>query len=360
MSELTAGFTLDFLSRQQADNFALVVGDELGSVPIQVSPKIVGIWSRNPDHYGKQIKTTLRMTKPGVRRLRLYCAKEAAKTARLSVHTGTAALLGRRQTLITETLTWTNKHSQALRFTYDNPTAVVVDKTRFFTIDGQEVEPPTYISSQAMFHHEQEVTGALVVEYSPEYSLFEVTYGMGEEQMEPERFKEMKLAWLAGNIRDSDIPPVHVIAMAEGHATQISFQRQFWPEGSLGKRGYASDSLLPSMDMLPLLDMMDLDPAWKKCLQFSENLNREITPADYPALLECYAALNDEAPLQYVETERKTKVERLYNQNNPDVYIDVERPITLTMSLARADGQEFQKDWDSYPYLPEISLRFNN
>ncbi|MBF0453267.1 MAG: hypothetical protein HQL72_00445 [Magnetococcales bacterium] len=357
MSELQAGLTLDFLSQQRQSPFTLMAGDDLGASPILVKPKLVGIWSRSPDHYGDQVETSLRMTHRGTRRLRLYCSRQLAETARLSVHTGEATALGRRTARRTETLTWTNRNSQSLRFTYDELSVEVVDKTRFFNREGHEVSPPVFLPDQGLFYHTEAVTGALVVQYSPEFSLFEVRYDMGEEQMDPDRFREMKLAWLAGNIRDSDIPPVHVIALAEGHATQLSFQRQFWPEGSVGKRGYANEPAPPPFDLLPLLE--DLDPCWKKCWQQITGGSQTITPNDYLAISECVASANRDTPLHYVETDRQTQVERIYNQDDADVYIDVERPVSLTMQLTPANGEPTCEGWDAHPYLPEITFRFS-
>jgi hypothetical protein len=358
MSQLNAGLTLDFLSQQKRSSFVLMVGDELGSSPIQVRPKIVGLWSRTPDHYADQYKSTLKMTKPGLRRIRLYCSKKTAQTARLSVHTGSAEALGRRQAKITETLTWTNKNSQSLKFPYDNPTAIIVDKTRFFAQNGEEVEPPTYILSQGIFYHAQAVTGAMVVEYQPEFSLYSVEYDMGDEQMEPERLMEMKQAWLAGNIRDCDIPPVNIIALAEGHATQLSFARQFWPEGSLGKQGYADEITPPSIELLP--QTKDLDSCWELCWQKVADGRIDLTEEEYSAILQCVESAQAPTQLQYVETSRQTQIERIFNQNSEDIYIDVERPVTMTMKLARGDGKESCENFETYPYLPEITFRFNS
>ncbi|MBF0380684.1 MAG: hypothetical protein HQL69_06685 [Magnetococcales bacterium] len=358
MKELNADLTLDFLSRQKRSSFVLMVGDDLGSSPIQVRPKIVGFWSRTPDHYADQYKTALKMIKPGVKRIRLYCAKDIASTARLTVHSGNAKAIGRRKAPLTETLTWTNKNSQSLRFPYDNPTAVVVDKTRFFAQNGEEVEPPTYIASQGIFHHAKAVTGAMVVEYQPEFSLFSVEYDMGEEQIEPERLQEMKQAWLAGNIRDCEIPPVYVIALAEGHATQLAFDRQFWPEGSLGKRGYINETLPPPIELLPQVE--DPDLCWDSCWQQIADGKIDLTEEEYSAILMCAEASQNPGKLQYVETSRQTQVDRIFNQDSEDIYIDVERPTTMTMKLSRVDGKESCADWELYPYLPEITFRFNN
>ncbi|MBF0445041.1 MAG: hypothetical protein HQL68_05585 [Magnetococcales bacterium] len=358
MNQLNAGLTLDFLSQQKRSSFVLMVGDELGSSPIQVRPKVVGVWSRTPGHYVDQYKTTLKLVKPGIRRIRLYCSQQTAKTARLSVHTGSAKAIGRRQATITETLSWTNKNSQSLRFPYDNPTAVVVDKTRFFAQNGEQVEPPTFIPSRGIFQHSNTVTGAMVVEYQPEFSLFEIEYDMGDEQMEPERLTEMKHAWLAGNIRDCDIPPVNIIAMADGYATQLSFARQFWPQGSLGKRGYADETVPPSIASLP--QTKDLDSCWEACWQKVADGRIDLTQEEYSAILQCVESAQTPPQLQYVEISRQTQIERIFNQNSEDIYIDVERPVTMTMKLARADGNELCENFAAYPYLPEITLRFNS
>ncbi|MBF0358952.1 MAG: hypothetical protein HQL70_10120 [Magnetococcales bacterium] len=355
MSELNAGFTLDFLSQQKRSSFLLVFGDDLGSSPIQVRPQVVKAWSRDPDLHAEQMVNSLQMVKPGKRRVRLYCSKETAQSAKVKIYSGSASSVGRRQERVLETLTWTNKTSQSLKFPYDNPTAVVVDKTSFFNQSGEEVEPPTYIPNQGIFHHSQTVTGAVVVEYSPEFSLFEVEYDMGE--MDAERLIEMKLAWLAGNIRDCDIPPVHVVAIADGHAAQISFQRQFWPERTHGKNGYVAAPVIPSRTQLSGGE--GLDPCWNSCWQQINGGELDMSMDEYLAIVECVKMSNEQPQLQYVEISRETKTERIFNNNDSEIYIDVERPTLLTMKLSRADGKEFCGEWENYAYLPEIIFRFN-
>ena len=356
--------TLDFLSRQKRSSFVLVAGDDLGSSPIQVKPKSVGAWSRRKDkmdryreNYEKLLPTTLQMTAPGIRRLRLYCSRETARSARLSVHVGKATTLGRRREKLIETLTWTNRQSQSLRFAYDAANPVIVDNTRFFAEDGREVDAPTLIPGQGIYHHAEPVTGAMVVEYEPEFSLYEIEYEMGEEQIDAARFREMKLAWLAGNIRDADIPPVHVTALAEGHATRIAFQRRFWQEGSTSKRGYASDKEEPTVEQM--ITFVEDDPCWQACRQKVVGDKVDLEFEDYLAIQRCVEAANAPAQLQYVETARENTVKRLYDGLGGNTYIDFNYPTTLTMKLARVDGMEMCDEFDPYPYLPEIVFRFN-
>lgn len=356
MNTLSAGYTLDFLHQRQISPFKLACGDELGCSPLQVRPKVVGYWSRNPDRFGGQIQTTLTMTQPGVQRIRLYCSEAIARSARLIVHEGEAVSLGRRQEEIIETLTWTRKQNQSLRYPHDAPSARVVDQTRFFNGNGMEVDPPIFLQNRGLFHHAQEVTGALVVAYQPGFTLFEVTYGLGEGQMTPERLREMKLAWLAGNIRDCDIPPVRVIALAEGYADQLTFPRRFWPEGALGRRGYALDAPPPNRDSL----WETRDTCWERCWQSITGGVFPISSEQYRAIEACVESAQQPTHFQYVETDRKTKVEKIFHPDDAEIYVEVERPVTLTMRLERADGHPFcDREEGSYPYLPELVFRFN-
>ncbi|MBF0448588.1 MAG: hypothetical protein HQL67_10330 [Magnetococcales bacterium] len=357
MNLLSTGLRLDFLSQQISSRFHLSTGDDLGSVPIQLKAHVVGFWSRNPDHYGDQIKTSLRMIRPGVRRVRLYCDEQAAKSARLIVHGGEPAPLGRRQAPLTEVLTWTNSQNRSLKYAYDHPNVRIIDKTPFYDENGQEQSPPGYIPHLGAFYHPQPVTGALVVEYSPAFSLFEVTYTLGEEQMEAARFKEMQLAWLAGNIRDCDIPAVHLIALADGQATQLSFQRQFWPEGADGKGGHAGDAIPSLTDLIPLIE--ELDPCWKNCWQQLTGGEKNLTTSQYLAIISCVESASAPAPVQYVEIDRQSQVERIFSPDSEALFVDVERAVTLTMKRQRADGKTGCNQQALYSDLPEITFRFN-
>ena len=269
MSSLFDSLRIDFSETQAREPFVLSLGDDQGSMPLRVYPLIVNSWSQKPGIYDALLDRALRMKVAGVRRIRLYCPAHSALESRLFVHGGQHHYLGRRQEPLVETLSWNQEESHRLRFFYDQPTVRILEKTLFFDDDGEETSPPEYTPSQGTFRHVQKVTGSMVVEYYPGFSLYEIEYDTGEEQMTEKAFREVKRAWLAGNIRDAVIPAVRVMALNGKSATQLSFQRAFWPEHSSVRSWFQEEVSEPEMVPVPggfRFDPADaVDSCWSRC-----------------------------------------------------------------------------------------------
>lgn len=362
MTTSVASLKLDFTARQAREPFVLTEGDDQGSVPLRVYPMMVNSWSRKPGAYDALLDDTLHMKSPGIRRIRLYCPVRSAVETRLLVHGGRQHYLGRRKEPRVETLTWTRNQSRTLRFFYDQPDVNILEQTRFFDNNGNETSPPQYVPSQGVFCHAQEVTGAMVVTYQPGFSLYEIQYDTGEEQVTEKAFREIKLAWLAGNIRDAPIPLVRVIAINNKNATQLTFQRNFWPEHSAARQWFQEDVKEPAMTPVTGGFRVDpkgvRDPCWSRCKEKVRPDDNYLTAEDRQAILDCVEQGNN--PLyHYVESKRTIKIERLYSQNDPEVYVDVERPVELVFRFQRADDSPCA-DHSPPSCCPELVLRFKS
>lgn len=362
MNAITAGLKVDFISRLAQEPFVLQSGDDQGSVPIRVRPMVVGSWTRTQGVYDDFLDQALLMTAHGSRRVRLYCAEAVAPGVRFTVAGGSHRCLGRRWGTVTETLTWVRSQTRRLPFFYDAPQAKVVDHTRFFDNDGQEAALPDYHPGQGAYHHPQAVTGAMVVEYQPGFSLYEVQYDTGESRILPARFREMKLAWLAGNIGDVEVPPVLVIAMAQGQAAQLALPRDFWPHRAWARQGYSfapqEPELIPDGAGYRLQETRATHACWVACKEKIRPDGNFLTAADVEAIRACVE--QSQSPIyHYVETARSTRVERIFDPNDDSVYIDVERPTELKMRYQRADDGPC----DQAPPVsccPELTLRFKS
>ena len=362
MTASVASLKIDFMASQPREPFVLTLGDDQGSVPLRVYPMVVNSWTRKPGSYDALLANALSMQSPGVRRVRLYCPVRLAVETRLLVHGGRQRYLGRRKEPRVETLTWNRDLACSLRFFYDRPDISILEQTRFFDNDGNETSPPEYIPSQGLFRHAQEVTGALVVEYLPGFSLYEIKYDSGEEQVTQKAFREMKLAWLAGNIRDAIIPLVRVIAISSKNATQLTFPRSFWPEHSAARQWFQEEAKEP--EMLPVACGFRVnpggatDPCWSRCKEKIKPDDNYLTQADRQAILDCVE--QGKRPLyHYVEKKRSVKIERIYSHNDPEVYVDVERPVELVFRFQRADDSPCV-DPSPPGCCPELVLRFQS
>ncbi|MEO5352696.1 MAG: hypothetical protein H7835_05715 [Magnetococcus sp. XQGC-1] len=312
--------TLSVTTAQQPDPFLLSVDDDLGSRPLHLYPLQVGIWSQYAGVYDRYLPMALRMKKPGMRRVRLYCAERPESAVRLLANNGgEIRCLGRRREPLLETLTWVQAESQSLRYPYDQPAVTIRESTRFFDNDGKEVSKPTYLPALGTFRHQQPVTGAMVVAYQPGFFLYEIEYDTGGGEISAKAFQEIKLAWLAGNIRDAVIPRVRVIALSERQAAQISFPRSFWPEHSS-----ADYSFQDTEKVLACIDTHGM-PSY-----------------------------------QYVESQRETVTERIYSKSDPNHYIDVQRTTALAFERRLLSGEPCAEENSGLgkPLL-QMLLRFN-
>ncbi len=363
MNSLDAGLLLNFVNQPDTIQtpFVLQTDEDRGAVPIQVRPATVPSWSREPEAFSDYLPQALIMEAPGRQRIRLYCPKATVSTVRLLVQGGSSKRLGRRQKPIVETLIWVRGQNRKLRYHYDQPTITIVDHTRFFNADGQESPLPVYDQSTGTFHHAQEVTGALVVRYAPGFLLYEIEYDVGESQIPAEWLREMKLAWLAGNIHTATIPPVRVIAMGTSEADQLTFPRIFWPSHAMTRTGYRSTvtpQVKPNGSGYTVQPQGFTDPCWQRCKEKIQPNGNQLSAAQMQAVRNCVAA--EKSPkYHYVEASRIIRTERLFAPDNADLYIDVARPVEIVMRLQRAD----EGVCDNHPppsCCPELRLRFDS
>ena len=362
MNRTVASLNLDVQVDQPQEPFLLKAEDDQGTIPLQLHPLEVNYWTRQQGVYDAELHNALQMKTPGVRRIRLYCSATSMAGVRLLVHGGKHRYLGRRQEPLIETLTWNRTQTRFLRFFYGQPGITILEQTAFVDNAGQETSAPHYLPAQGRFHHTQEVTGAMVVEYRPGFSLYEITYDTGEEQVSEQVFRAMKLAWLAGNIRDASIPLVRVIAITAHDATQLVFSRRFWPEHSFAQHGFQYEPEEPEMVSVEggfyVQDHAFQDPCWSRCRQKIQPDASILTWEERQAILDCVAR-ERQPRYHYIENTRTVKTERIYSQDNPSVYVDVERPVELMFQLRRAD-QSTCPDRLPSNCCPELVLRFKS
>ncbi|MBF0127569.1 MAG: hypothetical protein HQM02_10210 [Magnetococcales bacterium] len=362
MTTLEAGLRLDFVPRRELNRepFVLQTVTDRGSQPIQVRPMYVPAWTRDPREYADYLEQALVMEVPGRRRVRLYCSRTLARNARLLVLGGTHQPLGRRQEPLLEILTWVRANTRRLRFCHDQPAMRIVDHTLFYNALGEETSLPDYDQESGTFHHPQEVTGAVLVEYFPGFSLYDIEYDTGAGQIPAEWFREIRLSWLAGNIHHAAIPPVRVIALGPQSADQLSFPRDFWPEHASVRTGYRS-SYTPQIESTSqgykVTPQALEDPCWRRCKELVQPDGSYLTAAEMQAIRDCVQA--EKTPkYHYVEESRTIRVERVTAPDNPEIYLDVARPVELVMRLKRADGGVCDNQAAS-GCCPELRLRFS-
>ncbi|MBF0614222.1 MAG: hypothetical protein G8237_04940 [Magnetococcales bacterium] len=365
MTALETQLLLEFAPHAHihATPFELRLAEDRGAAPVQVQPVVVPAWTRAlaAEEYAPWLDQALIQEQPGCKRIRLYCSEQAASQTRLIVQGGTATSLGRRQAPLMETLVWVRTHAKKLRHFQDHPTVRIIDHTRFYNGRGEPCPLPEFDPATGTFHHPQEITGALVVEYTPGFTLYEIHYDTGETQLPATWFREMKLAWLAGNIHDATIPQVQVIAIGPDRADQLAFSRDFWPPHAATSSGYRSRTKEPFVqqnDGYLYTGSGNPESCWEKCKNKIQPEARLLTQAELEAIRNC-VELERNPKFHYVESSRIERTERITALDNPEMYIDVARPVELTMRLQRADGGVCTTRPPT-GCCPEIILRFSN
>ncbi|MBF0401477.1 MAG: hypothetical protein HQL90_11990 [Magnetococcales bacterium] len=347
MNPAIASCTLDVSPPQRESPFVLSTAPDLGNRPVQLYPMQVSAWSQRAGLYDPLLPMAVRTQSMGMRRVRLYCSERPEQDVRLVVHGGGAVrALGRRTEPRLETLTWLQSHDQSLRYYYNQPKATIVESTRFFDNNGQEVAKPLYDPAQGLFHHAQPVTGALVVSYEPGFFLYEIEYDTGESEMTAKAFQAMQRAWLAGNIRDALIPPVRIIALSGQQAAQTAFPRTFWPEHSSAALLFQDEVKAPVMGMdihtAPggySVDLSRMSPCWLRCRDRLKPGATLFTQEELAAIQACVEKNSpQQSSYQYVESKRESRTERIYSRDDPDTYIDVERTIAMTLEKKSLQG----------------------
>jgi hypothetical protein len=350
MSQVSAGLTLNFTPSSSAENqvFQLEVSDNGGKKPVHLRPQFVLHWSWNNGLSGKWTATDLAMISSGKRRVRLYCNDLSPLDINLYITGGDAEYIGERQAVRRESFSWNNSKTNRLAYWYSTAEAKIVHTTRFFTMDGEEVDPPVLNTQTGIISHTEKVIGSLIVEYEPTFYLYEVTYDAGvqdDSQETIERKTEMLTAWLAGNINDADIPPVGLIALAPGRATQGSFQREFWPDRADSHEGYKEETTTttytPAEEEEP---PNDPDPCWEACWQ-SIGSPWPLSPWDREAIQSCMNNKGERPDIFYKESSREDLTVRVFakdeqGQDIENEYIEVKRPLRVVFSLQKTGGSE--------------------
>ncbi|ABK43786.1 hypothetical protein Mmc1_1275 [Magnetococcus marinus MC-1] len=299
MSEISTSLTIHFSAAELDEPFELVVNDDDqgGSAPVQVafSRLTSGVCGWGRICYSMSQITPLEVIEPGKKRVKLYCSKRVAATARLIISGGEARLIGRRSETVVETITWSKEHTKQLRWLYDHPVLEIIEQTSFRNKQGDLVTPPRYDRQRGAFHASQEVIGALVVRYTVGFSLYEIIYGNGEESVSAAQFVEMQNAWQSGNVESAEIPPVRIIALSDWHATQASFPRKFWPSGA------------------PSVSLRQASPSGS-------------SDKDEPAEEE---EPSSEGFYQEVPGTRQTVLEKIYHPDDPEQFIEVKKTLYL-------------------------------
>ncbi|MEO5345865.1 MAG: hypothetical protein H7834_05745 [Magnetococcus sp. YQC-9] len=360
MTALEASLQLAFppLSQTVHEPFELRLFTDRGARPVQVRPALVPAWTwEHPlEAYAKWLDGALLQQAPGHRRIRLYCTRAAAEKTRLTVMGGTAIDLGRRQEVLIETLVWVRATTKRLRYCYDQPEARIFEHSRFFDAQGRETELPHYDPESATFTHAAAVTGALVVEYTPEFTLYEITYDSGFSQTTPEIWRDMRLAWLAGSIHDAAVPPVRIIAVGPTSADQLTFSRDFWPARADTATGFKASDIVPfskegsSYRYKPSGD----SSCWDRCKQRIQPDSSLLSEREMTAIRNCVQTAQNPR-FQYVEESRVTRLERIFAPDNPQLYIDVARTVEMVLKLKRADDNPCEAQSGC---CPELTLRF--
>ncbi|MEO5341071.1 MAG: hypothetical protein H7837_11250 [Magnetococcus sp. MYC-9] len=365
MNEPVARYRLEVDSEPRREPFLLVAGEDLGSRPVQLHPLTVPFWSQQPGVYDRLLPLALRMSAPGLRRLRLYCSDRPESELRLVVlGGGQARCLGRRSAPVIETLTWLQSRSQSLRFFYDRPEVTILESTRFFDNNGQEVDPPRYQRhppGEGLFLAGQPVTGALVVAYQASYFLCEIEYDAGTAVVAEKGLREAKLAWLAGNIRDATLPPVRVIALSGAQADQLTFARHFWPEHASASQSF-QETGLPEATPVPggyYVNPEQMSNCWLNCRERVKPGATLFTPQELQAIQECLQQSRRADDYQYMESKRETRTERIYSRNDPNNYVDVQRMVAVSFERQPINGGGCGEGGADNG-LPILRLRFRN
>ena len=355
MGAVDASLQIQFGSLAADFPLELVVDDteQVGNKPVEVeylsqltvfaqSWLLASIWGINPS-----FKPLENMLSPGMKRVKAYCSLADSPSIRILVDNGettftwterswktirtndhargflfggvppsqwslepvdtihskpinTAILVGRRYDPVVEALTWSGEMTKRLRYHYDRPDVEIIQRTKFRDRNGQVVPDPVYNSDRGEFSTTDEAIGALVVRYRPGYTLFSIVYDIGRAVSSAELFAEMQRAWVLGDIKKAEVPPVRLIALSDKAATTASFAREFWPNG-FPQVKHVDDARQPTADT----SSQEWNDNW-----------------------------------QEVAGTRQTTTRRVYDPNNTDNYIDIE---TFTYIEGRDDhGRTFK------------------
>lgn len=213
MTDASTGITLGFAPTAPGDEyvFQMVMDDNGGKKPVHIKPIFVLNWSWSNGRGGKWEASDLVFVKSGIRRIRLYCSDVSSLDVTMYVNGGSAEYIGERQAEIRESFSWNSSQDNRLAYWHSAGDAVIVHTTKFFDADGAEISRPILNTQTGEIHHDEKVTGSLIVEYNPTFLLYEITYdsGVTNEAVNDVQVRKMEMltAWLAGKVICVDAVP---------------------------------------------------------------------------------------------------------------------------------------------------------
>ncbi|MBF0424336.1 MAG: hypothetical protein HQL66_00745 [Magnetococcales bacterium] len=239
MAVVSAVLPLSIASRAASEPFELVVDDDQGGafpciVAFTVEAGTIAVWEDGKPPPATS-EDSLRVERPGIKRIKLFCSDEVANTVRLSVDGNSFGwgydYLGRRQDVIKEDITWRREVRKTLRYPY-NVTSVSIDQRTDFWDDRDNMVPtPVFDRDRGEFYSPVACTGAMFVSYTVPFSLYSIPYDNGKKVASADVFKAMQRAWEKGDVTLAEVPPVRVFGKSKYHAGSLSFPRLFWPRG---------------------------------------------------------------------------------------------------------------------------------
>lgn len=261
--------------------------------------------------------------------------------------TNYAKLISRTTAPITEAITWNGEQRKRLKYFYDEPSVEVIQKTSFIDKNGDEIAAPVYDQAKGEFFTTDIASGAIVVRYSPGFSVYEITYDAGESIASDELWQKMQWQWMWGDIKKANVPPVQLIILSNKKAVVTSFEREFAPNGWYEIR--SQKMLVPNFNDSST-DWNDIKlPFDRKFLNSPISDKASITDVANPEGRVPKTDAEKNANVLYDLTEvagtRKTVTTKVYDpSDNPPTndtpYVEVKK--TIYLEAVTRDGQVFK------------------
>jgi hypothetical protein len=244
-----------------------------------------------------------------------------------------AVLIGRLSAPITEAINWTGDQRKRLRYFYDRPSVAILQSTIFRDKTGAEIPAPVYDQERGEFHTTDLAYGAIVVRYSPEFSLYEVLYDTGKPVASTELWEEMQRAWAFGNIKNASVPPVRLYALSQLKATTASFERTFWPPGYPVAKYGTPNSAWNNIDLSK--HNLTAKPGDRVSTETVNQQQGNTTTTPDENIEDLLASLMEKPGT------RQTVTVRVFNEADTSLYIDVQKIIYLE-AVDSNNGQVFK------------------
>lgn len=196
--------------------------------------------------------------------------------------------VGVREATVMETIQFEFERFKFLRYNYATGIEPMF-ASEFLNARNELVDPPQFRPDLGgVLLANQDVVGALLIRYNIPYRLYKINYSLPHGRQYP----ALQRAWLSGDITRTVIPPVIVVAMSDQNLriARVDFQKNVFPNGAF--------------------------------LSVWTQGTTTTTPPQVPNTLN--------------ERNRNVETIRIYDPNNPESYIDVER--AKAMEFADTNG----------------------